>query len=63
MAIRSDYVQALVGILLIVADLGWLLDNLQPYLFPGINLGSAAMFSGLGELVFMLRLLLRGDEA
>jgi hypothetical protein len=59
LAIRSGYVPAIVGALLILTGLGYLLTNLRPYLFPAVNV-DFARFTFYGELVFMLWLLIRG---
>lgn len=56
---RSDYIPKVIGILLVIDGLGWIIDSLQPYLYPRAHLGFifAAFF---GELVFALWLLIRG---
>lgn len=61
LAIISKYVHYLVGICLCIAGLGWLIDNLQPYLYPGIDV-NVGMFAGVGELVFMLWLFIKGTR-
>ena len=59
LAFVSGYVSKPVGICLVVAGTGWLSDSLQPFLFPKVNL-SIGMFTGFGELVFMLWLFIKG---
>jgi hypothetical protein len=56
---RSGYIPRFIGILLILNGLGWLIDSLSPYLYPTAHLGFVAI-TFLGELVFMLWLLIRG---
>lgn len=61
LAIISKFIHKIVGICLIIAGLGWLTDNIQPYFFPNkaINIG---MLTGIGELVFMLWLFIKGSR-
>ena len=61
LVIRSKYIPKILGILLIIAGLGYLLTNLKPYLFPDINI-DFAMYTYYGELIFMLWLLIRGSR-
>jgi len=61
LVIRSKYIPKILGILLIIAGLGYLLTTLKPYLFPGINI-DFAMYTYYGELIFMLWLLIRGSR-
>lgn len=56
---RSGYIPKLVGALLFVAGIGYVVQNLNAYLFPEPDLGYAAI-ALLGELVFMFWLLIRG---
>jgi hypothetical protein len=56
---RSNYNPKIVGVLLIIAGLGYLLSNLKPFLFPEIHLGFAE-YTIYGELIFMLWLLIKG---
>ena len=56
---RSGYIPKLVGALLFVAGIGYLVQNINAYLFPEPDLGYAAV-ALLGELVFMFWLLIRG---
>ena len=58
---RSKYIPRIVGILLIIAGLGYMLTTLKPYLFPGIDVGFAE-YTYYGELIFMLWLLIKGSR-
>ena len=57
----SKYIPKLIGVCLIIAGLGWLVDSVQPYLFPSIktNIG---MITGVLELVFMFWLFIKGSR-
>ena len=56
---RSDYIPRILGILLLVAGLGWLTYELSPYLYPDADLGFI-MITFFGEPIFMFWLLVRG---
>jgi hypothetical protein len=56
---RSGYIPRLIGVLLVIDGLGWLADNLRPYLYPNAHLGFLFV-TFFGELVFMLWLLALG---
>ncbi len=56
---RSGYIPWIIGILLVIDGLGWVIDNLQPYLYPNAHLGFIFV-TFFGELIFMLWLLIRG---
>jgi len=58
---RSGYIPRLLGILLAIDGLGWLIDGLSPYFYPHAWLGFVSVTS-LGELFFMLWLLIRGGK-
>lgn len=58
---RSNYIPRILGVLLVIAGLGYLLTNLKPFLFPDINLDFAE-FTFYGELIFMLWLLIKGPR-
>jgi hypothetical protein len=58
---RSNYIPKILGVLLIVAGLGYLLTNLKPFLFPQLNLDFAE-YTFYGELIFMLWLLIKGSR-
>jgi hypothetical protein len=60
---RSKYIPRIVGVLLIIAGSGWLVDNLKPFLFPGFTINfTIIIIAGLGELAFMFWLLIRGPK-
>lgn len=56
---RSKYIPGILGILLMISGLGWLIDSLRPFLFPNIY-PDIWMFAALGEVIFMLWLLVKG---
>jgi hypothetical protein len=56
---RSGYIPRIFGVLLGIDGLGWLIDCLSPYLYPNAPLGFLFV-TFLGEMVFMLWLLVRG---
>jgi hypothetical protein len=59
---RSGYIPRILrilGILLVVDGFGWVTTSLRPYLFPNAHLGYL-FIAFLGELFFMLWLLIRG---
>jgi Domain of unknown function (DUF4386) len=58
---RSKYIPGILGILLIIAGLGYLLTTLKPFLFPSLNVGFAE-YTYYGELIFMLWLLVKGSR-
>lgn len=58
---RSDYIPRILGILLVIAGLGYSLNTLRPFLFPIINL-DFAQYTFYGELIFMLWLLIKGSR-
>ncbi len=57
----SNYIPRLLGILLMMAGLGYLANGLKPFLYPTLNL-DVARFTFYGELVFMLWLLIKGSR-
>jgi hypothetical protein len=58
---RSNYIPKILGVLLIIAGLGYLLSNLRPFLFPDIHLAFAE-YTFYGELIFILWLLIKGPR-
>jgi len=56
---RSGYIPKLVGICLVIAGSGYLVNTLQPFLFPNAAIGYITI-TYFGELVFMFWLLIRG---
>jgi hypothetical protein len=61
LALRSGYVPKVLGVLLVVAALGYLVDSLGTFLVPGYGL-SIGQYTFLGELVFPVWLVLRGGQ-
>jgi hypothetical protein len=58
---HSGYIPRILGVLLVIAGLGYLLSNLKPFLFPNVNLDFAE-YTFYGELIFMLWLLIKGSR-
>jgi len=58
---KSGYIPKILGVLLVIAGLGYLLSNLKPFLFPSVNL-DFAQYTFYGELIFMLWLLIKGHS-
>lgn len=58
---RSNYIPRLLGILLVLDGLGWVIDSLQPYLYPNARL-KFLFVSFFGEVFLMLWLLIRGGK-
>ncbi len=58
---RSGYIPRILGVLLIIAGLGYMITTLKPYLFPNFNT-DIARFTFFGELIFMLWLLIRSSR-
>src|SRR5215472_12535410 len=56
---RSGYIPWIIGILLVVDGIGWVIDSLQPFLYPNAQL-RFLFITFFGELVFMLWLLIMG---
>ncbi|UII74458.1 DUF4386 domain-containing protein [Flagellimonas sp. HMM57] len=58
---KATYIPKAFGIILIVAGLSWIIDNLSVFFFP--NLDTQFLFIlTIGELVFMLWLLIKGSR-
>ena len=57
----SNYVPKILGVLLIIAGFGYLINALKPILFPNINI-DFAQYTFYGELIFMLWLLIKGPR-
>ena len=56
---RSGYIPRVVGILLVIAGLGYVVYNLGPYLYPNVDVG-LVFITFFGESIFMVWLLVRG---
>jgi Domain of unknown function (DUF4386) len=57
----SKYIPRILGVLLVIAGVGYMLTTLKPYVFPGLNLDFAE-YTFYGELIFMVWLLVRGPR-
>lgn len=60
LVLKSIYIPKIMGILLIIAGLGYLTNAVKPFLFPNVNL-DFAKFTFYGELIFMLWLIIKGS--
>jgi Domain of unknown function (DUF4386) len=56
---RSGYIPKLIGILLVIDGLGWVINDLQPYLYPSLNV-DFLFVTFFGEVIFMLWQLIMG---
>uniref|UniRef100_UPI00273F82E5 DUF4386 domain-containing protein n=1 Tax=Allomuricauda sp. MMSF_3336 TaxID=3046704 RepID=UPI00273F82E5 len=61
LVLKASYIPKIMGWLLIIAGIGYVVGHLKVFLYPNINT-SFSMFTALGELVFMLWLLIRGSR-
>jgi len=61
LVLRSSYIPRILGLLLIIAGLGYLTNAIKPILFPNIKT-DFAQYTFYGELVFMLWLLIKGSR-
>lgn len=59
LVLKSDYIPKYLGILLMIAGLGYLVDSLGKLLLPNYNV-TIAMFTFIGELLLMFWLLIKG---
>ncbi|HEV3154533.1 MAG TPA: DUF4386 domain-containing protein [Candidatus Baltobacteraceae bacterium] len=57
--VRASYVPWWIGVALIIDGGGWIVTELQPYLYPAVNV-DFLFFTFFGELLFMLWLLIMG---
>ena len=58
---KSGYIPRILGVLLIIAGLGYLIDSFAIFLLPNSKV-AIGMFTFFGELVFMFWLLLKGGK-
>jgi len=56
---RSGYIPKIIGILLVIDGLGWIINPLQPYLYPNANL-DFLFITSFTELLLPLWLVIRG---
>ncbi|MGB5893511.1 MAG: DUF4386 domain-containing protein [Ignavibacteriaceae bacterium] len=61
LAFKSDYILRILGVLLMAAGLGYLIDYFGKFLFPNFD-AAISMVVGWGELIFMFWLLFRGGK-
>ncbi len=59
LAFKSRYIPRILGILLIVAGFGYVIDAFGKFLFPNYN-PTIAMFTFIGEVTFLSWLLIKG---
>ena len=59
LAIKSGYIPTWLGVLLVLAAVGYVVDGLGEFIFPNYNLG-IAQFTFIGEVVLIIWLLWRG---
>lgn len=57
--VRSRYIPWIIGVIIGIDGIGWLITELQPYLFPSVNV-DWLFFTFFGELIFMVWLLIFG---
>lgn len=61
LVLKAGYIPKIMGWILIIAGLGYVVGHLKVFLYPDLNT-SFTMFTALGELVFMLWLLIKGSR-
>ncbi|WP_405206572.1 DUF4386 domain-containing protein [Aquimarina sp. LLG6339-5] len=61
LVLKASYIHKAMGWLLIIAGIGYVIGHLKVFLYPNLNT-SFSMFTALGELVFMLWLLIKGSR-
>jgi len=59
---RSGYIPRILGVLLIIAGFGYLIDSFAEFLLPNYDL-TISMFTFIGEVLFLLWLLIKGVNA
>lgn len=59
--LKAGNIPKIMGWLLIIAGIGYVVGHLKVFLYPDLNT-SFTMFTALGELVFMLWLLIKGSR-
>lgn len=57
LVIKSGFIPKIVGVLLVIAGLGYVIQSFAAFLGYDVNI---ILFTGLGELVFLLWLLIKG---
>lgn len=61
LVIKSNYIPNLIGVLLVIAGIGYFLDNLAKFFLPNMNTEFLTI-TFFGELVFMCWLLTKGQK-
>lgn len=61
LVLKSGFIPKFIGILLVIAGLGYLTDSLGKFIFPGYSI-EVSMVTFIGELVFMFWLLFKGGK-
>jgi len=61
LALKSDFVAKIPGIILVIGGIGYIIDTLGKFLFADL-MPDLALITGWGELVFMVWLLIRGGR-
>ena len=56
---RSRYIPWIIGVILVLDGIAWIVDSLQPYLYPSVNV-DWLFFVFFAELILMLWLLIFG---
>ncbi len=61
LVLKASYIPKIMGWLLVIAGLGYLVGHLKVFFYPNLDT-SFSMFTALGELIFMIWLLIRGSR-
>jgi len=61
LVLKSEYIPKIIGILLIIAGLGYVIDDLKYFFYPNFDTGFLWL-TYFGELVFMFWLLIKGSR-
>ena len=61
LVIESRYIPRILGILLIIAGFGYVIDSFGKFLFPNYN-PTIAIFTFVGEVTFLPWLLIKGAK-
>lgn len=61
LVLKASYIPKIMGWLLVIAGLGYVVGHLKVFFYPNLDT-SFSMFTALGELIFMLWLLIRGSR-
>lgn len=61
LTLKASYVPKVIGAFLVIAALGYLIDDLKYFFYPNFNTGFL-WFTFFGELIFMFWLLIKGSR-